>query len=133
MLIGENQHAIILSHMTDASKSTSSRAHRALMFWHEVTLSALRTLSQDLSSRQLGILLTVYLQPEQHSIKSLAGAMHISKPAICRAIDALERMKFVKRARDKNDQRNVLVERTAKGGEYLSKFADVMIRVSQKN
>lgn len=133
MLIGENQPALFSSHMTDASKSASSRAHRALLFWHEVTLLALGTLSQDLSSRQIGILLTVYLQPEQHSIKSLAGAMRISKPAICRAVDALERMKFVKRMRDKNDQRNVLVERTAKGAEYLSEFANVIIKVSQKN
>ena len=55
----------------------------------------------------------------------------ISKPAICRAIDALEAARLVKRIRDRQDKRNVLIRRTAKGSVYLSEFADIIMTISK--
>lgn len=121
-----------MAEVTQLPRPAPTRAVRALTFWHEVTCRALREMQEDLSARQTGILLTVYLEQGPHSIKSIAQALHISKPAVCRAVDVLERLKFVKRSRDKNDKRNVLLQRTVKGSVFLSEFADIIVSISQK-
>jgi DNA-binding MarR family transcriptional regulator len=104
---------------------------RSLHFWHAVTCRALHDMQYDLSARQMGILLTVYLEPPPHSIKSLGELLGVSKPAVCRAIDILERMKLVKRMRDKDDKRNVLIQRTVKGSVFLTEFADIIVSESK--
>lgn len=111
-------------------KIGSSKTMRALAFWHAVTATALRNMPVDLSARQTAVLLDVYLASKPHSIKSLSEELAISKPAICRAIDALEKAKLVKRSRDKHDRRNVYIQRTVKGSVYLSEFADIIISQS---
>jgi DNA-binding MarR family transcriptional regulator len=113
-------------------KIGSSKAIRALSLWHNVTAKALKEMPFDLSSRQQAVLLNVYLMPPPHSIKSMAEELIISKPAICRAVDALEAAKLVKRVRDKEDQRNVLVQRTVKGTVYLNEFADIILTTSKE-
>ncbi len=113
-------------------KIGSTRAIRALSFWHGVSTNALRKMPIDLSARQTAVLLNIYLMPPPHSIKSLAEDLMISKPAICRAIDALEKAKLVKRIRDRGDKRNVLINRTVKGSVYLSEFADIILSVSKE-
>jgi DNA-binding MarR family transcriptional regulator len=112
-------------------KIGSSKIIRALSFWHGVTATALKKLPLDLSSRQTAVLLNVYLMPAPHSIKSLADELMISKPAICRAIDALEKAKLVRRLRDRADKRNVLIQRTVKGTVYLSELADIILNMSK--
>lgn len=109
----------------------SSKVIRALSFWHGVTSTALKQMPIDLSARQTAVLLNVYLMPPPHSIKSLAEDLMISKPAVCRAVDALEKSKLVKRVRDKQDKRNVLLQRTVKGSVYLSEFADIILTMSK--
>lgn len=113
-------------------KIGSSKTIRALSFWHGVTAAALQKMPVDLSARQTAVLLNIYLMPSPHSIKSLAEELMISKPAICRAIDALENTKLVKRTRDKQDKRNVLIQRTVKGSVYLSEFADIILSASKE-
>ncbi len=113
-------------------KIGSSKMVRALSFWHGVTATALRKMPIDLSARQQAVLLNVYLASGPHSVKSLADELSISKPAICRAIDALEGAKLVKRQRDKADKRNVYVQRTVKGSVYLSEFADIIMNQSKE-
>lgn len=110
----------------------SSKIIRALSFWHGVTSTALKQMPIDLSARQTAVLLNVYLMPPPHSIKSLAEDLMISKPAVCRAVDALEKSKLVKRIRDKQDKRNVLIQRTVKGSVYLSEFADIILSMSKE-
>lgn len=111
---------------------SSSKAMRALSFWHSVVSRGLKEMPQDLSARQMAILLHVYLLSPPHSIKSLAETLHISKPAVCRAIDVLETIKVVRRVRDKEDKRNVLIQRTVKGSVFLSEFADIILAVSRQ-
>lgn len=120
--------------MADVSplpRPTQTRALKALTFWYEVTRRCLAGVEEDLSARQTGILLAVYLETGPHSIKSLSESLGISKPAVCRAIDALEKAKFVKRQRDKDDKRNVILQRTVKGSVYLSEFAEIILAVSK--
>ncbi len=120
-----------MAEITVLPKPAPSRSIRALTFWHEVTLRSLKDMPYDLSARQIGILLNVYLQPAPHSIKSLSEQLGVSKPAVCRAIDSLEKLKFVKRQRDKDDKRNVLIQRTVKGSVFLSEFAEIIVSVSR--
>ncbi len=114
-------------------KIGSSKTIRALSFWHGVTSTALQKMPLDLSARQTAVLLNIYLMPSPHSIKLLSEELMISKPAICRAIDALENAKLVKRVRDKQDKRNVTIQRTVKGSVYLSEFADIILSASKEN
>lgn len=120
-----------MADIAELPRPAPSRALRALSFWHEVTLRSLRDMPYDLSARQVGILMTVYIELPPHSIKSLSEQLGISKPAVCRAIDSLEKLKFVKRQRDKEDKRNVLIQRTLKGSVFLSEFADIILSVSR--
>lgn len=113
-------------------KIGSNRTIRALAFWHGVTANALKQMPVDLSARQTAVLLNIYLMPAPHSIKSISDELMISKPAVCRAVDALEKAKLVKRIRDKSDKRNVLLQRTVKGSVYLSEFADIILSVSKE-
>ena len=113
-------------------KIGSSKLLGALSFWHGVTATALKQMPLDLSARQQAVLLNVYLLPPPHSIKKLSETLHVSKPAVCRAVDALERAGLVKRVRDAQDKRNVFVQRTVKGSVYLSEFADIILSVSKR-
>lgn len=120
-----------MAHVKD-EKVGSSKIIRALSFWHNVTSTALKEMPIDLSARQTAVLLNVYLMPMPHSVKSLAEDLLISKPAVCRALDTLEAAKLVKRVRDRQDKRNVLVQRTVKGSVYLSEFADIILSMTKE-
>ena len=77
----------------------------------------------DLTARQLGVFLTVYLQNGPHTVRGLAGGLNVSKPAITRALDRLGKFDFIKRKTDPKDRRSVLVQRTVKGTALLREIA----------
>ncbi|HEX7777422.1 MAG TPA: MarR family transcriptional regulator [Parvibaculum sp.] len=99
---------------------------QALALWQNVVLETVRREGPDLSSRQLAILLTVYLTPPPHTVRGLALSLKVSKPAITRALDTLGQLDLLKRKRDEADRRNVLVQRTVKGSIFLRDFADLV-------
>ncbi|QQR70098.1 MAG: MarR family transcriptional regulator [Alphaproteobacteria bacterium] len=80
----------------------------------------------DLSSRQLALLLNVYLLDKPHTVRQLAKDLNVSKPAISRALDRLGALGFVRRRRDEHDRRSVLVQRTMKGFQYLTDFSQMV-------
>lgn len=94
-----------------------------LASWQEVMSDAVRADGPDLSMRQWSILLTVYLKPGPHTVRALARDLNVPKPAISRALDALSILGFVKRVRDANDKRIVIVQKTADGAIYIDNFA----------
>ena len=98
----------------------------ALALWQNVVLETVRREGPDLSSRQLAILLTVYLTPPPHTVRGLASSLKVSKPAITRALDTLGQLDLLKRKRDEADRRNVLVQRTVKGSMFLHDFGDLV-------
>jgi DNA-binding MarR family transcriptional regulator len=74
----------------------------------------------DFSARQLSVLLKVYLEPgTEHTVRGLAAALNVSKPAITRALDRLEDFDFTKRETEASDRRSIVVRRTPKGTAYL--------------
>ena len=91
--------------------------------WREVMCDAVRADRPDLSMRQWAILMTVYLKPGPHTVRALARDLNVPKPAISRALDALSILGFIKRVRDANDKRIVIVQKTAEGAIYLDNFA----------
>lgn len=109
------------------------RFDQALAMWHGAIVESVRRESPDLSARQMAILLTVYLNPGPHTVRGLAALLDISKPAVSRALDTLGGHGLVRRKRDEEDRRNVLVQRTVKGSVYLREFADLIVAASKQS
>ena len=80
----------------------------------------------DLSARQLAVFLTVYLGPGPHTVRGLALALNVSKPAITRALDRLGELDLARRKLDMMDRRSVLVQRTLKGAAFLGELRKIM-------
>ena len=80
----------------------------------------------DLSSRQLGVFLTCYLQDGAHTVRGLAAELNVSKPAITRALDRLGELDLARRKVDPADRRSVLVQRTLKGQSFLRDLRSIM-------
>ena len=105
---------------------------QALKLWHDVNLAQVHDEEADLSTRQVAILLTIYMEAPPHTIRDLAGKLHVSKPVITRALDTMGKLQLVSRRRDETDRRNVLVQRTVKGALYLDRLADIIGAHSRK-
>ena len=80
----------------------------------------------DLSMRQIAILLTVYLAPDEPTVRGLSATLEISKPAVSRALDRLCDLGLVRRKTDQKDRRNVLVQRTVKGSVFLNDLGEIL-------
>lgn len=102
------------------------RPSQALKLWHDVVLELVRAADQDLTARQMSILLTVYLEPPPHTVRGLAQKLEVTKPAITRALDTLGASKLLSRKRDENDRRNVIITRTVAGALYLERLGDLV-------
>jgi DNA-binding MarR family transcriptional regulator len=107
------------------------RPSQALRLWQQVALSEVQADKPDLSMRQAGILLTVYMDPPPHTVRGLAARLGVSKPVITRALDTMGAMGLVERRRDESDRRNVLVRRTVDGALYVERFGDVIIAAAR--
>ncbi len=101
-----------------------SAGHDVLEFWREAMVRSVRSEHPDLTTRQMAIILTVYLTPPPHTVRGLAETLGVAKPVITRALDTLGQMGYLKRKRDEADKRNVLIQRTVKGAVYLRDFSD---------
>ena len=99
---------------------------QSLELWRHALVASVRGEAPDLSARQMALMLSVYLGEGPHTVRGLAQALHISKPAVSRALDRLGELGYVRRERDEMDRRNVLVQRTATGGEFLTSFAQLI-------
>ena len=98
----------------------------ALDLWRRVLVSEVRRAGPDLSSRQLALVLTVYLTAPPHTVRGLAALLAISKPAVTRALNRLGKLGILRRKIDESDRRSVLVQRTVKGSVFLREFADLV-------
>ena len=108
--------------------SDAQTTQDALKLWQRVITRSLRELPYDLSQRQLGVLLTVYMSPPPHTIRSLSELLNVSKPAVCRAVDALSALELIRRKKDDVDRRNVFLQRTISGSVFLRDFADLIVQ-----
>jgi len=102
------------------------RQNDALKLWQEVHLNLVREGGQDLSARQLAILLTIYLDTPPHTVRGLAAKLNVTKPVISRALDTMGKAKLVTRRRDDTDRRNVIVQRTAEGALAVDRLGGII-------
>ncbi len=105
---------------------------QALRLLHHVGLAQVQGGEPDLSTRQMTILLSIYLETPPHTVRALAAKLDVSKPVITRALDAMGKLGLVTRRRDVTDLRNVLIQRTVQGSLYLERLADLVSAKSQE-
>jgi len=103
------------------------RPSQALRLWHDVVFDLVHDGEQDLTARQMAVLLTVYLEPPPHTVRGLAGKLGVTKPVVTRALDTLGRLGLLSRRRDKADRRNVLVHRTLEGSLAVERLGDAIL------
>jgi DNA-binding MarR family transcriptional regulator len=102
-------------------------APQALNLWRVTLVESLRRGGPDLTARQIAVLLTVYMTAPPHTVRGLAAGLKVSKAAISRSLDRLSQLELVRRKVDDADRRSVLVQRTVRGSDFLSEFADLVI------
>ncbi|MDJ0389639.1 MarR family transcriptional regulator [Roseomonas sp. E05] len=95
--------------------------------FRDTVVALVRRDGHDLSARQLGVFLTVYMSEGPHTVRGLAATLNVSKPAITRALDRLGELDLARRKTDPQDRRSVLVQRTAKGTSFLKEIRSVMV------
>ncbi len=104
----------------------SSTTDQLVNTLRDTIVAMVRRDGPDLSARQLGVFLTCYLEEGAHTVRGLAAALNVSKPAITRALDRLGELDLARRKVDPMDRRSVLVQRTLKGSAYLRELRSIM-------
>ncbi|HIJ43612.1 MAG: MarR family transcriptional regulator [Rhodospirillales bacterium] len=99
---------------------------QALDFWRRVVVATVRRDAPDLTARQMGLLLTVYMAPPPHTVRGLAEILNISKPAVTRAVDRLSELQMLRRKADETDRRSVLIQRTVRGSVFLREIGEII-------
>ena len=112
--------------------SSFDSTYKALALWHSVSLEQVLDDGPDLTLRQMAILLEIYLSPPPHTVRGLASKLNVTKPVITRALDTMGTLGFVKRVRDDQDRRNVLIKRTVEGALFIEKLGDIIIKQGRK-
>ena len=96
---------------------------QSLELWRHALVASVRGDTPDLSARQMALMLSVYLGEGPHTVRGLASALKVSKPAVSRALDRLGELGYIRRQRDDLDRRNVLVQKTTSGAGFLTEFS----------
>ena len=100
---------------------------QALELWRRTIVAGVRHDVPDLSARQMAVLLTVYLKSPPHTVRGLASALKISKPAITRSLDRLSDLGLLRRKVDESDRRSVLIQRTIRGSVFLQEYGEIIV------
>ena len=102
-----------------------------LCFW-ALLKYLVKSISEDFGDGFfVGVFLTVYLGDGPHTVRGLAAALNVSKPAITRALDRLGELDLARRKVDPADRRSVLVQRTVKGSGFLRELRQMMVEAEQ--
>ena len=110
-----------------------SARRQGLLRYLNATAAMVRSEEADLTLRQLTVLLKVYLDDDDQTVRGLAKFSHISKPAITRALDRLTEFDLIRRKTDPTDRRSVIVQRTQVGRIFLRNFGDIAIQASDRD
>jgi len=87
----------------------------------------------DLTARQLAVFLKIYLEPGAgQTVRGLASALNVSKPAITRVLDRLEELVLAKRETDPKDRRSIIARRTTTGSAYLRTLGGYITKASKQ-
>ena len=103
------------------------RPSQALKLLNDFAFSLVTDGEPDLSTRQLAVLLTIYLEPPPHTVRGLAAKLKVTKPVITRALDSMGKLGLVSRRRDEADRRNMVIQRTATGALAVERLGDLLV------
>ena len=94
-----------------------------LAAWMRTLIDMVQSDRPDLTNRQMALLMIVYLESGPHTVRGLAAQLRVSKPVITRALNTLGALGYIRRQKDETDLRNVFVERTPQGLEFLTEIS----------
>ena len=92
----------------------------------ETIVALVRRDGPDLTARQLGIFLRVYVYPTPQTGRDLAQALNVHKGTISRALDRLSEADLICRRPNPRDHRSVLVQPTTKGASLMREIRQIM-------
>lgn len=98
----------------------------------EIVVSLVRRDGPPLSSHQLGVFLTCYLQDADHTVRGLARDLDVSKSTVTRALDRLTEHGLTIRRVDPMDARSVIVHRTTAGLKLMGDLNKIALRTAQQ-
>lgn len=101
--------------------------HTALRCWMNTLVGFVRSDQPDLTNRQMAILMSVYMQDGPHTVRGLAARLGVSKPVVTRALNTLGAYGYVRRRKDETDLRNVLIDQTPQGADFLIEFSEQIL------
>lgn len=107
--------------------------HQELGRWYQIIAATLVQMPHDLSMRQWLILSHVYFLEGEHSIKNLAYVFDLPKASVSRAVSSLVRYGLLKRRKSETDGRNIYLQRTLKGINFMNQFNDILVKFSHNN
>jgi DNA-binding MarR family transcriptional regulator len=76
----------------------------------------------DLTLRQMAVVLTLYLSDDPQTVRGLARHLQVSRPAITRIFDRLSGMNLMRRKADPRDRRSVVAVRTEAGQAMVARL-----------
>ncbi|MBM3591908.1 MAG: MarR family transcriptional regulator [Alphaproteobacteria bacterium] len=112
--------------------SNNNGSEHLIRVLQETMVALVRRDVDDLSSRQLGVMLISYLSDGPHTVRGLAAKLNVSKPAITRALDRLADHELTRRKHDPSDRRSVLVQRTPKGNAFMRELRNTILAAEQR-
>lgn len=112
--------------------ATGNNHEHLVRVLQETIIALVRRDGADLSSRQLGVMLTSYLTDGPHTVRGLALKLNVSKPAITRALDRLGDLDLARRKPDPSDRRSVLVQRTPKGNAFMRDLRNTIVAAEHR-
>ena len=86
---------------------------------HSALLKIVRE-GDDMTMRQMCVLLGC--RDKVRTVRDLSEELNVAKPAITRAADRLEEAALLRRKKDPEDRRSVLLEITASGRKLADRF-----------
>lgn len=109
------------------------RDETLLLWFRGTTVEAVRRGYDDLTIRQLAILLIIYGDDEKPTVRGLASQLRISRPAVSRVLDRLCGKGLARRMTDPRDRRSILVRRTPHGSRRLLHLQSLMAHAARSD
>jgi DNA-binding MarR family transcriptional regulator len=101
--------------------STSEPLHALLHGLRAAVVGEVRT-GDDLTLRQMAVMLIVYLTDDPQTVRGLAQHLKVTRSVVSRALNLLAELSLVRRRVDPADRRNVLVVRTETGQAMVARL-----------
>lgn len=85
-------------------------------------LARIRAGEPDLTERQRALLMLICLTEGPHRTRDLAETMCVGKPIVCRAMNTLASLGFMRRQSDPHDRRECYAVATDAGRDFLERL-----------